>query len=89
MKTTREILTGLPPSVLELIETGKADELGEMYEKGYSQLGMGSDSDDEDDSEETRARREAHRRAKVGFSPLFLRFSIGKCRKCPFFRAFD
>jgi len=20
--------------------------------------------------------------------PLFLRFSIGKCRKCPFFRAF-
>ena len=24
MKTTREILTGLPPSVLELIETGKS-----------------------------------------------------------------
>ena len=22
------------------------------------------------------------------FSPLFLRFSIGKCRNCPFFRAF-
>jgi len=26
--------------------------------------------------------------AEVGFSPLFLRFSVGKCRKCPFFRAF-
>ena len=25
---------------------------------------------------------------EVGFSPLFLRFSIGKCRNCPFFRAF-
>ena len=25
---------------------------------------------------------------QVGFSPLFLRFSIGKCRDCPFFRAF-
>ena len=24
----------------------------------------------------------------VVFSPLFLRFSIGKCRNCPFFRAF-
>jgi hypothetical protein len=30
------------------------------------------------------------REAKLGgrFSPLFLRFSIGKCRNCPFFRAF-
>ena len=26
--------------------------------------------------------------SQVGFSPLFLRFSIGKCRNCPFFRAF-
>ena len=25
---------------------------------------------------------------KVGFPPLFLRFSIEKCRNCPFFRAF-
>ena len=25
---------------------------------------------------------------QVGFSPLFLQFSIGKCRNCPFFRAF-
>ena len=25
---------------------------------------------------------------QVGFPPLFLRFSIGKCRNCPFFRAF-
>ena len=26
--------------------------------------------------------------AEVGFSLFFLRFSIGKCRNCPFFRAF-
>ena len=26
--------------------------------------------------------------AEVGFPPLFLRFSIGKCRNCPFFREF-
>ena len=89
MKTTREILTGLPPSVLELIETGRSDELvpintapwskvqppllfcarplvlqGSMYEKAYSQLGMGSDSDEDDVSDETRQRREQHRRAK-------------------------
>jgi hypothetical protein len=25
---------------------------------------------------------------EVGFPPLFLRFSIGKCRNCPLFRAF-
>ena len=25
---------------------------------------------------------------QVGFPPLFLRFSGGKCRNCPFFRAF-
>ena len=25
---------------------------------------------------------------EVGFSPLFLRFAIGKCRDCPLFRAF-
>ena len=26
---------------------------------------------------------------QVRFFPLFLRFSIGKCRNCPFFRAFQ
>jgi len=25
---------------------------------------------------------------QVGFSPLFLHFSTGKCRNCPFFREF-
>ena len=29
-----------------------------------------------------------YRVVQVGFSPPFLRFSIGKCRNCPFFRAF-
>ena len=30
-----------------------------------------------------------HRQGQVGFPPLFLRFSIGKCRNRPLFRAFE
>ena len=39
-----------------------------------------------DRKEELRFQKQ--KKAQVGFFPLFMRFSIGKCRNCPFFRGF-